>query len=73
MTSVGILRKKTWGIKFGYSMAIFHLLIFPFGTAAGFVMLIGLMGATSEFTPPRRRRLRVNRKAKRRKLHFEAV
>jgi nitrate reductase gamma subunit len=73
LTSVGILRKKTWGMKFGYAMAIFHLLIFPVGTAAGFVMLIGLMGATSEFTAPRRRRRRVSRKAKRRKLQSAAV
>jgi hypothetical protein len=62
LASVGILRRKTWGIKFGYAMAVFHLLIFPFGTAAGFVMLIALMGVTSEFTVPRRRR--ITRKAK---------
>ena len=29
---------------FGYALAIFHLLIFPVGTAAGFVMLMALMG-----------------------------
>lgn len=73
LTSVGILRKKTWGIKFGYAMAIFHLLIFPFGTAAGFVMLIGLMGATSEFSAPRRSRHPVRRKAKRKKLQSSAL
>jgi hypothetical protein len=55
MTSTGILRKKRWGMYAGYAMAVFHLLIFPFGTAAGFVMLIALLGATSEFSVPRRR------------------
>ena len=56
LTSVGILRKKKWGMKFGYAMAVFHLLIFPIGTAAGFVMLIGLVGAASEFDTPTRKR-----------------
>lgn len=56
LTSAGILRKKRWGLHAGYAMAIFHLLIFPVGTAIGFVMLIGLMGATSEFDAPKRLR-----------------
>jgi len=56
LTSVGILRKKKWGMNVGYAMAVFHLLIFPIGTAAGFVMLMGLVGATSEFASPTRRR-----------------
>lgn len=73
LTSVGILRKKAWGIKFGYAIAIFHLLIFPVGTAAGFVMLIALMGATSEFTAPMRRHRRVSDKAKRTKMKSSAV
>lgn len=65
LTTVGILRRKPWGIKYGYAMAIFHLLLFPVGTAAGFVMLIALMGASSEFTTPRRRVRRVSGKVKR--------
>jgi len=65
LTSVGILRKKKWGMNVGYAMAIFHLLVFPLGTAAGFVMLIGLVGATSEFaTPPRRRRTRKTKRSR---------
>ncbi|MEN8254754.1 MAG: hypothetical protein ABFR33_04710 [Verrucomicrobiota bacterium] len=80
LASVGILRKKVWGLNFGYAMAIFHLLIFPIGTAAGLVMLVGLMGATSEFTTPERehrrkaiRRAKRRRKAKRRKLQSAAM
>lgn len=73
LTSVGILRKKPWGIKFGYAMAIFHLLIFPVGTAAGFVMLIALIGATSEFTVPRRRFRRLSGKKVRRKEQSSVV
>lgn len=73
LTAVGILRRKPWGIKFGYAMAIFHLLIFPFGTAAGFVMLIALMGATSDFAPPRRRIRQVSGKSKRRKAQSPAL
>lgn len=80
LASVGILRKKVWGMNFGYAMAIFHLLIFPIGTAAGLVMLVGLMGATSEFATPERehrrkaiRRAKRRRKVKRRKLQSTAV
>ena len=73
LTTVGVLRRKPWGIKFGYAMAIFHLLIFPFGTAAGFVMLIALMGVTSEFTTPRRRVRRVSGKSKPKKLQSDVL
>jgi hypothetical protein len=68
LTSVGILRRKGWGVKVGYAVAIFHLLLFPLGTAAGFVMLIALLGCTSEFEVVRRRRVnrRIRRKVKRR-------
>ena len=67
LTAVGIMRKKFWGLRWGYAIAVFHLLIFPFGTAAGFVLLIALMGATSEFELPRRRRRKPIRKARRRR------
>lgn len=67
LASIGILRRKKWGLKFGYAMAIFHLLVFPVGTAAGLVMMVGLMGASSEFTLPKRRHLGKARKTKRRK------
>lgn len=80
LASIGVLRKKVWGLNFGYAMAIFHLLIFPIGTAAGLVMLVGLMGATSEFAIPERerrrkaiRRAKRRRKAKRRKLQSAAT
>ena len=55
LTSVGILHKKPWGIKVGYVMAIFHLLIFPVGTTTGFVMLIALICVASEFTVPQQK------------------
>ena len=61
LTSAGILRKKTWGMKCGYAMAIFHLLIFPVGTIAGLLMLAGLVGAASEFKLSARKRRRVKR------------
>lgn len=73
LTTIGILRRKPWGIKYGYAMAIFHLLIFPFGTAAGFVMLIALMGVTSEFTAPRHRFRRLSGDLKRRKKQPPAL
>jgi hypothetical protein len=50
LTSVGVFRKRMWGIHFGYAIAIFHLLIFPIGTAAGLLMLVALSGVSSEFS-----------------------
>jgi len=76
LTSVGLLRKKAWGMSLGYTMAIFHLLIFPVGTFAGLVMLVALVGSTSEFIVPERKRRRAARRrarAKRRKLQSTAI
>ena len=58
LTSFGLLKKKIWGMYFGYAIAIFHLLIFPVGTAAGVLLLVVLVGATSEFAVPSRERRR---------------
>ena len=66
LTSFGLLNKKPWGMNCGYAIAIFHLLVFPLGTAAGLILLLGLVGATSEFAiPSRERRRQALRKAKR--------
>lgn len=45
ISAIGIMQKKPWGIKTGYALAIIHLLFFPVGTAAGLILLIGLVGA----------------------------
>ena len=63
-TSYGLLKKKTFGLHCGYAIAIFHLLLFPWGTAAGLVLLVGLVGATSEFAIPARERRRLDRQKK---------
>jgi hypothetical protein len=76
MTLAGILRKKTWGMSFGYAMAIFHLLVFPVGTVAGLVMLVALVGSAPEFAiPARERRREAIRKArqKQKKKQLETV
>lgn len=57
-TSYGFLKKKTVGLHCGYASAIFHLLLFPWGTAAGLILLVGLVGATSEFAVSSRERRR---------------
>ncbi len=65
LTSIGVLRKKSWGMNCGYAISIFHLLIFPLGTAVGLILLVGLISATSEFViPSRERRRRALRKAR---------
>lgn len=70
LTAVGILQRKVWGRKIGFAMAVFHLLIFPVGTLAGFIMLIALIGATSEFDVISRRR---HRSGRARARHRKAV
>ncbi len=67
LTSVGLLYKKMWGIKLGYVMVIFHLLIFPVGTFMGLVLLIGLVGASSEFLISTKEYRRLDREARRKK------
>ena len=53
----GIRRKKGWGLKTGYAVAILHLLFFPVGTAVGLILLIALVGASpSILLSPRERR-----------------
>ena len=68
LSSIGILLRRVWGMNFGYALAIFHLLIFPIGTAVGLVMLVGLVGASIEFKSSARIR---SRKAKRRHAQSE--
>ena len=45
----GLLAKKGWGMTLGYLLAICNLLVFPFGTALGLFLLMGLVGSTSLF------------------------
>lgn len=66
VSAIGIMRKKTWGIKTGYAIAIIHLLFFPVGTAAGLILLIGLVGAAPVMILSPREQRREER-AKRRK------
>ncbi len=57
VSAVGIMRKKAWGRTVGYAIAIIHLLFFPVGTAAGLILLMGLVGAASLFSlSPREQR-----------------
>lgn len=70
VTVAGVLLRKVWGLTFGYLLAICNLLLFPLGTAAGLVMLMGLVGATPLFILPARDRRREarNRAQKKEKI-----
>lgn len=57
-TLIGVMAKKLWGLKLGYILALFNLLIFPTGTIAGLFLIMGLVAASSvfaEFAMTRRR------------------
>ena len=45
-TNVGIYRQRPWGFICGYVMAVFSLLLFPFGTGVGLIMFLSLAGVT---------------------------
>lgn len=49
LVAVGIFCKKTWGLSLGYFLAILNLLIFPYGTVVGLLLIIGLVGAAPFF------------------------
>ena len=56
ISAFGIMRKKVWGFKTGYAIAIIQLLFFPAGTVAGLILLIGLVGAAPVILSPREQR-----------------
>jgi hypothetical protein len=68
ISAIGIMRQKTWGIKTGYAIAIIHLLFFPVGTAAGLLLLIGLVGATPAIVLSPREQRSVERKKRQKNL-----
>jgi len=68
VTSFGVFRRKMWGVNCGYALAIFHLLIFPIGTAVGLLMLVSLAGATPEISTEVRENKRKARKEKRKNI-----
>lgn len=46
---IGIFGRKTWGMMLGYVLAVCNLLIFPYGTAVGLVLMMALVGASPVF------------------------
>jgi hypothetical protein len=49
IAGVGVFSKKSWGMMTGYTLAVGNLLIFPYGTAVGLFLMMGLVGASSIF------------------------
>lgn len=49
VATVGIFGKKTWGMMLGYALAVCNLLIFPYGTAVGLILMMALVGASAVF------------------------
>lgn len=50
VVAVGVFRLKKWGITLGYLLAVVNLVIFPYGTIVGLLLLIALAGASPAFT-----------------------
>jgi hypothetical protein len=49
LVAVGVFRMKKWGLSLGYLLAILNLVIFPYGTVIGMLLLIGFAGAAPAF------------------------
>ena len=49
VVAIGVFRMKKWGLSLGYLLAIINLVIFPYGTVVGLLLLIGLAGASPAF------------------------
>ena len=49
LVAIGIFRMKKWGLSLGYLLSIVNLVIFPYGTVVGLLLLIGLAGASPAF------------------------
>ena len=49
VVAVGVFRMKKWGQSLGYLLSICNLIIFPYGTVVGLLLLIGLVGASPAF------------------------
>jgi len=49
LMAIGIRGRKIWGLNLGYLLAICNMPVFPFGTATGLFLLVGLVGASSVF------------------------
>lgn len=61
VVAVGVFCKQLWGLTCGYLLALFNLIIFPYGTVGGLFLLMGLVGASSAFADTaleKRRQLR---------------
>lgn len=61
IVAIGVFGLKTWGLSVGYVLAICNLVIFPYGTALGLFLLIGLVGSSSEFVLSQREKRRSKR------------
>jgi hypothetical protein len=62
LAAFGIHGKKAWGATAGYVLAICNLVIFPWGTAFGLFLLIGLVGSSECFAEIAREKRTAGRK-----------
>ena len=49
IVAIGVFCMKKWGLALGYLLAVMNLVIFPYGTVIGLLLLIGLVGAAPAF------------------------
>jgi len=49
VAAVGIFGRRVWGMVLGYALAVCSLLIFPYGTAVGLILIMTLVGSSAVF------------------------
>ena len=57
IAAVGIMHSRIWGQVYGYVLSVLNLLLFPYGTAIGLILLISLVGAAQWLDTIKRRKL----------------
>lgn len=56
VVALGVFSRRMWGLAAGYVLCIGNLVVFPLGTVAGLLLLMGLVGATPCFMPTDQKR-----------------
>ncbi|MDZ8120405.1 hypothetical protein [Pontiella agarivorans] len=58
LAAIGIHWKKTWGLSLGYLLALGNLMIFPYGTAMGLLLILALVASGDAFAESAARKRR---------------
>ena len=62
--TTGMIKRKAWSLKLGYTFSFFHFLLFPIGTAFALFFVIGLVGVGALLEPSSKEKRRKARNSR---------